>query len=52
MEVSVNDFAWVDAYLACGCATSYDIALFNVSVWKVVRDFPRRLKKIIIRRIL
>ena len=46
MEVSVNDFAWVDAYLACGCATSYDIALFNVLGWKVVRAFKNRVKEV------
>ena len=26
-EVSVNELSWVDAYLACGCATLDDIPL-------------------------
>ena len=39
MGFSVHDFAWVNAYLACGCATSDDAPIFNVSVWKGVGSF-------------
>ena len=46
MEVSVNDFAWVDENLACECATSDDTPSFNVSGWKVVREFYNGVKEV------
>ena len=46
MTVSAKNVAWVDAYLACGCATSDDNPILNVSVWKVVREFSNRAKEI------
>ena len=46
MEVSVYKFASVGAYFACGCATSYDTSIFNVSGWKGVREFYQEGKEI------
>ena len=36
MAVAAHDFAWVGAYVACGCAAADDTPLFNVSGWKGV----------------
>ena len=46
MEVSVHEFSWVGAYLACGCNTSDDEPLSNVSGWKVVRELSNGEKEI------
>ena len=46
MEVSANNFECVDAHLACGCATSDDTPLFNVSGWRVVRAFYKGVKEV------
>ena len=44
MAVSAKNVAWVDAYLACGCATSDDNPILNVSGWKGVREFSSEAK--------
>ena len=41
LEVSVRYFAWFDAYVVCGCTTSYYNPLFNVSRLKGVRAFSK-----------
>ena len=41
MEVYIHEFSWVDEYFTCGCTTTDDIPLFNVSRWKGVRSFSK-----------
>ena len=33
------NFLWIGAYVDCGCAIADEIPLFNVSGWKVFREF-------------
>ena len=44
--VFVQKLSWIDPYLDCGCTTSDDNPLFNVSGWKVVREFSNGMKEI------
>ena len=45
IAVYVHEFEWVYAYLYCGCTTSDDTPLFNVSGWKELDHFPRGQNK-------
>ena len=43
--VTVNKCSCIDAYLACGCKKSDETPHSNVSVWKVVKVFSRKINK-------
>ena len=46
MSFFMCDFTKVFVYISCGCSTSDDIPLYNVSVWNVVRTFFKGWKNI------
>ena len=45
MAISADDFAWVDAYVAYGCATADDTPLLNYSGLEGVRAFSKGAKE-------
>ena len=45
MVFSIQNFAQVDKYFACGSATKCDTHIFNVSVFKGVREFSQGRNK-------
>ena len=46
MAVFIHNFTWADSYFSCGCTTSDDTTLSNVSVWKLVRSFSNGMNEI------